>query len=67
MTVYYSKTFQSGTLKGLTVHQELSFADNDAAFRFAKVIGDKNKVHRDLITNDAYRVTDLAFQKYARS
>jgi hypothetical protein len=67
MTVYFTKQFTSGMLKGLSVNTSVSFATMGAAGEFAKHYQDRTKVHRDLLTGNRFQVTDLSFQKYDRS
>jgi hypothetical protein len=67
MTIYFTKQFTSGILKGLAVNTSVSFATLEAASQFASGYSDRTKSHRDIITKDRFLVTDLSFQKYDRS
>ena len=53
--VKYTKLFNSGNLKGLTVECVVSHVDLDHAARFVKALGCSSKVHNDLITNAEYQ------------
>lgn len=61
VTVYCSKLFTSGTLKGLTVPMVLKNVTLDTAKQFA--IGRKGS---DCITKARWVIADASFQSYHR-
>lgn len=61
VTLYCSKTFLTGTLKGLTVPMVLKNISLETATRFA--VGSKGK---DCITKSKWIITDASFQNYHR-
>ncbi len=60
-TIYFSKLFTSGLLKGITVHgQQLT----GSLARVARIrIGAKG---RDAVTGAKFTIVDASFQSYAR-
>jgi hypothetical protein len=65
-TVYFTKQFLSGALKGISINTQVSFATQEAADSFARGYSDRSATHKDVLTQTRFRVTDVAFQKYAR-
>lgn len=59
-TIYFTKTFTSGLLKGISVVSNRSFPTVQKCADFAK-IGRKGK---DIITKDQWVITDRSFQNY---
>jgi hypothetical protein len=60
--IYYSKTFITGILKGLTVHSTLTYPTVEHCAK-AIYIG---KQGRDCITGTKWIITDASFQNYSR-
>lgn len=59
-TLYYSKRFTSGLLKGLTVHNHLTASPKTLrSFRIGTI-------GRDALTRDRYVIVDASFQNYVR-
>ena len=61
-TIYFTKTFTSGNLKGLSVPQKLSYPTVEQC---AKVIH-TGKTGKDIITKAKWIITDCSFQNYQR-
>ena len=59
-TIYYTKLFASGNLKGLSVNCEFT-----ASLPTCKRIR-LHSTGKDIITGARYEITDVSFQKYAR-
>ena len=63
-TLYFTKRFLTGTLKGLSVQTHISFpADRTAYYAKAFAKGTKGK---EVITSNRYVITAASFQNYAR-
>jgi hypothetical protein len=60
-TIYFTKTFTSGTLKGLSVIGKGYIRKSEDIARYR--IGAKGQ---DCMTRDKWIVTDASFQNYAR-
>lgn len=60
-TLYYSKRFDSGLLKGLTVHQ--SVTASESSLKHLRV-GSKG---RDTITRSRWTIVDASYQNYVRN
>lgn len=61
-TIYFTKLFTGGVLKGLTYHDQATGADVTALakqFRIGREI-------RRPVCGSPYRIVDASFQKYAR-
>jgi hypothetical protein len=58
-TIYYTKLFTSGNLKGIVVHQKISTSFPDD-FR-------KGKTGKDLFTKDKWIIVDASYQNYIRN
>lgn len=61
-TIYFTKKFTSGNLKGISVVSNVSFETVQRCADFAK-IGRKGK---DVLTNARWVITDRSFQNYQR-
>ena len=59
-TIYYSKLFLSGNLKGITVHCEMT----GSPITLSRI--KMHKEGKEVITNAKYRITDVSYQKYTR-
>jgi uncharacterized pyridoxamine 5'-phosphate oxidase family protein len=57
-TLYFTKSFVKGILKGLTYNESMSFISVDKAVEWVKDINAKK--------NLKYKVIDSSFQKYWR-
>lgn len=53
-TVKYTKVFETGLLKGLSVECLITHADLDHATRFVGALGCSSKLHEELFTKDKY-------------
>lgn len=63
-TIYFTKRFDSGLLKGCHVTSNISFpADRTPYYVRQFAVGVKGK---DCITKDRWTITDASFQNYAR-
>ena len=60
-TLYFSKTFTSGLLKGLTTHGKISFPTIEGCDGWLKAI--KAKAAKGKLP---YQITDASFQNYTR-
>jgi len=60
VTIYFSKLFLSGDLKGITVHSQLT--GSPSTCRRIQI----HKEGKDIITKARYRIVDAAYQKYTR-
>jgi hypothetical protein len=59
MTLYFTKLFTRGPLKGLTYHSSMTFTDGHAAMAWVKGINkNANRLN--------YKIIDKSFQKYSR-
>lgn len=62
-TIYFTKRFDSGLLKGLSVNTKVTLDRSNAWIIKHYSKGHKGK---DVITGDKWTVTDASFQNYAR-
>ena len=60
VTVYFTKLFTSGTLKGLTYDDKISYPTIEGCMKWIK---SAQKGHKYSKTG-AYKVVDFSFQKY---
>ena len=60
-TIYFSKRFLSGTLKGLTVHQSVTGSPRTLA-SFVK-----GHTGRDAVTRAKFVIVDASYQNYVRN
>lgn len=61
-TIYFSKTFLSGHLTGLTVHGHLAYPTVETCAKMVHV----GKTGKDYGTKARWIITDASFQNYAR-
>ena len=61
-TIYYSKRFTSGNLKGIVVHSKVTLPTVKDCLVFS--VG---KVGKDALTGARWIVVDSAFQNYRRN
>lgn len=59
VTLYFTKLFIGGVLKGIKVNQSMSFVSDDAAADFLKVMRKGSK-------KVDWKIVDASFQKYWR-
>lgn len=65
-TIYYTKHFESGLLKGLNLDCSITMPDDSATVqRYAKTFRTGHK-GRDIITKARYTIIDASFQNYVR-
>ncbi len=62
-TIYFTRRFTGGALKGLVHHDSASGPDAAALARFWRV---GRKVKRSAISPSPYEIIDASFQKYTR-
>jgi len=62
-TVYFTKLFTGGTLKGLTYHGSISYPTLEACAAF---IAHGRKGVRKPIGGSPYKIVDASFQDYRR-
>lgn len=62
-TIYFTKLFTGGTLKGLLVHESISGPDKDRLARSWRI---GREVKRPIGGTSPYRIVDASFQKYTR-
>jgi len=60
--IYYTIRIDSGTLRGVVIHQSMTFSDDRHAAAFAR-IGRKVRAHG---YGPAYTIVDASFQNYIR-
>ena len=63
-TIYYSKRFDSGLLKGITVHGSISFPAE--CFDYYAKRFRKGTTGHETITRAKFTITDASFQNYRR-
>lgn len=65
MTIYFTKRFTSGTLKGISVVAHIEFPNEQVGYYAGKFC--KGISGRDCITKDRWIITDASFQNYKRN
>lgn len=61
VTLYFTKSFNKGFLRGISVIESLGFVDTDSAARWLKGVRANSEAGKL-----DYAVTDASFQNYAR-
>lgn len=65
-TLYFSKMFLSGTLKGLVVHSLISYPKSDTNRNYWNQIYRKGTRGRDIFPRAKWEIVDASFQNYVR-
>jgi hypothetical protein len=63
-TLYFTKQFTGGSLRGLTINESMQFASTDAAAEFIK-FGRKG-CRKPVAGGSPWKIVDASFQKYWR-
>ena len=63
-TIYFSKRFDSGTLRGIVVHGSITFPPECLA-HYIKTYR-KGTTGREALTRAKFTIVDASFQKYTR-
>ena len=65
-TIYFTKRFDSGVLKGLTYNSAITFPDGEESLRHYTAAFHRGAKGRDAITKTRYTIIDASFQNYQR-
>lgn len=63
VTLYFTKHFTGGLLKGLSVNESMRFANDEAAAEFVKV---GRKGFKAFLGSSPWKIVDASYQKYWR-